>query len=37
MRTASIDDFNRRQDAAGGRIVLVTLAPEVDGAVGLIE
>jgi N-acetylglucosamine-6-phosphate deacetylase len=37
VRTASIDDFNRRQDAAGGRIVLVTLAPEVDGAVGLVE
>ena len=26
---ASVDDFKRRQDAAGGRIVLVTLAPEV--------
>jgi N-acetylglucosamine-6-phosphate deacetylase len=34
---ASIDDFNRRQDAAGGRIVLVTLAPEVPGALPLIE
>jgi N-acetylglucosamine-6-phosphate deacetylase len=34
---ASIDDFNRRQDAAGGRIVLVTLAPEVSGAISLIE
>jgi N-acetylglucosamine-6-phosphate deacetylase len=34
---ASIDDFNRRQDAADGRIVLVTLAPEVAGALGLIE
>ena len=34
---ASIDDFNRRQDAAGGRIVLVTLAPEVFGAIPLIE
>ena len=34
---ASIDDFMRRQDAAGGRIVLVTLAPEVDGALRLIE
>ena len=28
----ALDDFNRRQDAAGGRIVLVTLAPEVPGA-----
>jgi len=34
---ASIDDFMRRQDAAGGRIVLVTLAPEVPGALALIE
>ena len=29
---ASVDDFERRQDAADGRIVLVTLAPEVPGA-----
>ena len=35
--SASIDDFNRRQDAAEGRIVLVTLAPEVPHAVPLIE
>ena len=34
---ASIDDFRRRQDAAAGRIRLVTLAPEVPGAIGLIE
>ncbi len=34
---ASVDDFHRRQDAADGRIVLVTLAPEVPGAVALIE
>jgi N-acetylglucosamine-6-phosphate deacetylase len=34
---ASIDDFGRRQDAAGGRIRLVTLAPEVPGALALIE
>jgi N-acetylglucosamine-6-phosphate deacetylase len=34
---ASIDDFERRQDSAGGRIRLVTLAPEVDGALPLIE
>ncbi|QYM78856.1 amidohydrolase family protein [Horticoccus luteus] len=33
----SLDDFLRRQDAAGGRIVLVTLAPEVPGALALIE
>ena len=35
--SASVDDFKRRQEAAGGRIVLVTLAPEVDGALALIE
>ncbi|HVU08525.1 MAG TPA: amidohydrolase family protein [Verrucomicrobiae bacterium] len=34
---ASIDDFTRRQEAAGGRIRLVTLAPEVHGAIRLIE
>lgn len=34
---ASVDDFERRQDAAGGRIVLVTLAPEAPGALALIE
>jgi N-acetylglucosamine-6-phosphate deacetylase len=34
---ASIDDFARRQEAAEGRIVLVTLAPEVPGAIALIE
>ena len=34
---ATVDDFRRRQDAAGGRIVLVTLAPEVPGAMALIE
>lgn len=34
---ASVEDFRRRQDAAGGRIRLVTLAPEVPGAVSLIE
>ena len=37
VAAASVDDFLRRQDAAGGRIVLVTLAPEVDGALPLIE
>ncbi|MEO6239659.1 MAG: amidohydrolase family protein [Vicinamibacterales bacterium] len=34
---ASVNDFKRRQDAADGRIVLVTLAPEVPGALALIE
>jgi len=34
---ASVEDFSRRQDAAEGRIGLVTLAPEVPGAFRLIE
>ena len=34
---ATVDDFARRQDAADGRIVLVTLAPEVPGAIALTE
>jgi len=34
---ASVDDFERRQEAAEGRIVLVTLAPEGPGALGLVE
>ena len=34
---ASVEDFKRRQHAAGGRIVLVTLAPEVRGAMPLVE
>ncbi|HET7217006.1 MAG TPA: amidohydrolase family protein [Vicinamibacterales bacterium] len=37
LAAASVDDFARRQDAADGRIVLVTLAPEVPGAIALIE
>lgn len=37
ITAASIDDFNRRQEAADGRILLVTLAPEVPGAIPLIE
>jgi N-acetylglucosamine-6-phosphate deacetylase len=37
VRDASLEDFERRQDAADGRIVLVTLAPEVPGALRLIE
>ncbi len=36
-RHASLDDFARRQEAAQGRIRLVTLAPEVPGALTLIE
>ena len=36
VRDASIDDFKYRQDAAQGRIVLVTLAPEVPNARALI-
>lgn len=34
---ASVEDFKRRQEAAGGRIKLLTLAPEVPGALELIE
>lgn len=34
---ASIEDFKLRQDAAQGKIVLVTLAPEVPNAIMLIE
>jgi N-acetylglucosamine-6-phosphate deacetylase len=37
VQAASVDDFRRRQEAANGRIRLVTLAPEVDGAIALIE
>ncbi len=37
IASASVEDFRRRQDAAGGRIVLVTLAPEVAGALALVE
>lgn len=37
IREASLDDFKRRQDAADGKIVLVTLAPEVPNALPLIE
>ena len=37
VRPASLDDFSRRQAAAAGRIRLVTLAPEVPGALPLIE
>jgi N-acetylglucosamine-6-phosphate deacetylase len=37
VASASVEDFKRRQDAAGGCIRLVTLAPEVPGAMRLIE
>jgi N-acetylglucosamine-6-phosphate deacetylase len=37
VRAATVDDFRRRQDAAGAAIRLVTLAPEVTGALELIE
>jgi N-acetylglucosamine-6-phosphate deacetylase len=37
VRAADVDDFRRRQDAAQGRIRLVTLAPESPGALRLIE
>jgi N-acetylglucosamine-6-phosphate deacetylase len=33
----SIDDFSHRQEAAAGQIKLVTLAPEMPGALALIE
>ena len=37
VRPPDWDEFRRLQDAAGGRIRLVTLAPECDGAVPFIE
>jgi N-acetylglucosamine-6-phosphate deacetylase len=37
MTAAGVDDFQRRQDICDGRIRLVTLAPEVPGAIPLIE
>jgi N-acetylglucosamine-6-phosphate deacetylase len=37
VRPPDWDEFRRFQDAAGGRIRLVTLAPELDGALPLIE
>ena len=36
VRAATIEDFERRQDACERRIRLVTLAPEVPGAIELI-
>jgi len=37
IQPASVDDFERRQAAADGRIAVVTMAPEVPGALELIE
>ena len=37
VRPPDWDEFRRLQDAAGGRILLVTLAPEHDGALAFIE
>ncbi|HEY8550601.1 MAG TPA: amidohydrolase family protein [Vicinamibacterales bacterium] len=37
VRDADLDDFERRQDAADGRIRLLTVAPEVPGVLRLIE
>ena len=37
VRPPDADEFDRWQDAAGGRIRLVTLAPEVPGALAFIE
>jgi N-acetylglucosamine-6-phosphate deacetylase len=37
VRLPSREEFDRLQDAAGGRIRLLTLAPELNGALELIE
>ncbi len=37
VRLPDWEEFQRLQEACGGRIILVTLAPEVDGAVPFIE
>jgi N-acetylglucosamine-6-phosphate deacetylase len=37
VRDADVSDFERRQEAAEGRIRLVTLAPESKGALRLVE
>jgi len=37
VRPPSWEEFQRMQEAAGGRIRLVTLAPEIDGAIPFIE
>jgi N-acetylglucosamine-6-phosphate deacetylase len=37
VREATIEDFERRQEAAEGRILLVTIAPEARGTLRLVE
>ncbi|MDP6442985.1 MAG: amidohydrolase family protein [Pirellulaceae bacterium] len=37
IRPADWEEFQRLQEAAGGRILLVTIAPEVEGAIDFIE
>jgi N-acetylglucosamine-6-phosphate deacetylase len=37
VRLPDLDDFKRRQDAAAGKIMLVSLAPDVEGAISMIE
>jgi N-acetylglucosamine-6-phosphate deacetylase len=37
VREASIDDYRRREEATGGTVRILTLAPEVPGALPLIE
>lgn len=37
IRLPSLDEFLRLQEAAGGRVRMVTLAPELPGAISLIE
>jgi N-acetylglucosamine-6-phosphate deacetylase len=37
VRGADVDDFRRRQDAAEGRIRLVSIAPEAPGVLPLVE
>lgn len=36
IRPANWDEFQRWQEASGGRICLVTIAPETEGAIGFI-
>ncbi len=37
IRAARLADYHRLRDAAGGRLKLITLAPEVDGALDIVE
>jgi N-acetylglucosamine-6-phosphate deacetylase len=37
IRAATVEDFQQRQEVAAGKILLVTLAPEIPGALKLIE